>query len=430
MPTYQDVTGRIRALIGDNPNHYADDNFLLTYVNMAQGQLVSELVASGIREAMFKASMLVPSSTSRIERWPSLPTLPNETAYSDAFSLAAAPSGWAVVSGTGPTVSSGIADPDGGTLAKRWSFAGTLPAVLYAGGYEVGPTLSFFGSASLWLKSADAVAPVGALLRVGMADDNGPISETMESLELAVTSEWQRVHLGFQSKNITATPVGALRRCAELTVRGTATVTVDLFRLVIRPTWADTDDVLTAGNASIAGRIPVLPRGILMPDRVLERRPASSEQWLVMRGPIPISQVLNAERLIAWDWRNGGIDLNPCLNDREIMVEYWGEMQDGQLGANVIEEELPITGSLEPLACIAAGLLSQGRDQHGAAERFGVMQRDGGFSGAAGGLVTNLVATFRKARQSEPIRRQPYFGYSRYPGVSGNVIGAFPWNTN
>lgn len=430
MPTYQDVTKRVRALIGDLPNHYADDNYLLTYINIAQGQLVSELTACGVREAMFRTSMLVPAGTSRIERWPALPTLPNELAWSDSFQMASAPNGWATSVGSAPTVSTGLADPEGGTSARRWSFGSDATRTLYAAGEAVGPALSYFGGASVWIRTGDAVYPHRVLLRVGMADDNGPIAETMVSRELAVTNEWQRVFMGFQGAVITAAPTGSLRRCIELTFVGSSPIGFDLFRAVVRPTYADTEDVQTAGSPSIAGRVPVLPGGLLVIDKLMERAPGSNAQWTLMRGPGVIADIRNSSRLMSWDWRNGGVDLNPCNADRELAMEYWGAMADGALGVNVLEEELPITGSLEALACIAAGVLSQSRDQHEAAGRFGVMKEEGGFTGAAGGLVMNLTTTFRKAQQSEPVRRQPYFGFSRYPGVSGNVIGAWPWQSN
>lgn len=432
MPTYQEVTGRVRAMIGDLPNHYADDNYLLTYVNIAQGQLVSELTASGVREAMFRTSMLVPAGTSRIERWPAGPTLPNEITYSDTFQIASIPSGWASIVGAAPTRSTGIADPDGGTGAVRWSFAADSTRTFYAAGAVVAPALSYFGSGSVWLKAAAGATtfPYRLTLRVGIADSTGPISETMVSREIAVTNEWQRVFLGYQGATITAAPTGDLRRCLEITLVGDSPIAIDLYRAVIRPGYADTEDVQTTGTPSVAGRIPVLPGGLLVPDKLLERSPGANAQWTIMRGPSVIADIRNSSRLMSWDWRNGGIDLNPCSADRELAIEYWGAMQDSVLGVNVLEEELPITGSLEPLAAITAGLVSQSRDQHGAAERFGIMKEEGGFTGAAGGLVMNLTTTFRKAQQSEPVRRQPYFGFSRYPGVSGNVIGAWPWNSN
>lgn len=434
MPTYQDVTARVRALIGDLPNHYADDNYLIPYVNIAQGQLVSELTASGVREALLRTSMLVPAGTSRIDRWPAIPTLPNEIANSDTFTLGSTMyDGWWMITGPIPTVSTGMADPEGSNAARRWSFGLTSPdpiSTIFAAGYEVPPALSYFGAASVWIRTPDAVAPVAVTIRTGLSDDAGPIQETMTSLNVAATAEWQRVFLGYRDTTITAAPTGAIRRCIELSVTGATTITIELYRAVLRPTYADTEDVETTGNASVAGRIPVLPAGLLVPDKLMERTPGSGAQWLLMRGPSVLADVRAAERLLSWDWRAGGIDLNPCRNDRELSIDYWGAMQDGSLGSNVLEEELPITGSCEPLAAIAAGLVSQSRDQHGAAERFGIMKEEGGFTGAAGGLIVNLVTTFRKAQQAEPIRRQPYFGFSRYPGVSGNVIGAWPWNSN
>ncbi len=430
MPTYRDVTARVRALIGDMPNHYADDNYLITYVNMAQGQLVSELTASGVREAMLRTSMLVPANTSRIDRWPAIPTLPNEIPFSDAFAIDDPRIGWATDGSASPTVSPGMSDPEGGVLAKRWTFSADDTRKLRTEGYTVAPALSYFGSASLWLRTPDAVSPVAATVYAGMADDTGLLAETAESRAVTLTDEWQRIFVSFQSKVITAAPAGDVRRCLEIRIDGAPTVEIELHRAVIRPTYADTEDVATAGNAAIAGRIPVLPGNLLVPDKLMERAAGSGAQWLVMRGPAVLADIRAAERLQMWDWRAGGIDLNPCRNDRELMIEYWGGMQDGALGSNVLEEELPITGSVEPLAAITAGILSQSRDQHAAAERFGVMKEEGGFTGAAGGLIVNLVTTFRKAQQAEPIRRQPYFGFSRYPGVSGNVIGAYPWNSN
>lgn len=430
MPTYQDVTKRVRALIDDRPNHYADDNFLLDYVNAAQGQLVSLLVANSVREAVLRTTMLVPAGTSRIERWPAVRTLPNELPYSDLFAITAPPGGWHEETGAA-AASSGLADPDGGTLAKRWSLTGGPAFDLWTFGTEVAPALSYFGSASVWLRTPDATYPYALRVLAGMADDNGPIAETMAYVDTVLTNEWSRVFVPFSGKTITAAPTGALRRCVQIQLTAGSTALIELYRAVVRPGYADTPDTQTAGFGTTVGRIPVLPAGILVPDRLLERQPgAASNAWTVLRGPTVIRDFPGTDRLLQWDWRAGGIDLGPARADRELMIEYWGELADNQLGTNVLEEELLISGSLEALACITAGLTAQARGQHDAAGRFGVMQADGSFSGAAGGLTLNLVNTMNKAQQSEPTRRQPYFGVARYPGVSGNMIGGWPYQSN
>jgi len=431
MPTYQDVTKRVRALIDDLPNHYADDNFLLDYVNMAQGQLVSVLVANSVREAVFRSTMLVPAGTSRIERWPSVQTLPNEISDSDDFAIATPPAGWAVITGAASTAA-GYSDPDGGTLAKHWSLTSGPAFDLWSAGTEVPPALSYFGSVSVWLRNPSVSAyPYTCRVLAGISDDTGPISETMAYTDVNLTSEWQRVFVPFNGKTITAAPTGALRRCIQLQIVGVATAAVELYRAVIRPGYVDTPDVATVGLGSTIGRIPILPARMIIPDRLLERRPgAASNAWTILRGPLVVRDFPGTDRLLQWDWRAGGIDLGPARADRELMIEYWGELEDNQLGTNVIEEELALSGSLEPLACVTAGMVAQARGQHDAAGRFGVMQADGSFSGAAGGLILNLVNTLNKAQQSEPVRRQPYFGVARYPGVSGNMIGSWPYNSN
>lgn len=429
MPTYQDVTNRIRALSDDLPNHWADDNHLLSYVNMAQGQLVSVLASQGCREGVRRASMLVPAGTSRIERWPTASNVPNEVLYSDAFALAAAPNGWVSVSGT-PTVTSGVADPESGTGAKRWTFASGSNFDLYVAGVEIPQTLSFFGSGSLWLKTPDVNAPHNVRVTVGLADNSGPLAGTTEYRDCLLTDEWQRVFVPFSGKTLTAAPSGPLRRFLRVTVNEASPVIVDLFRAVVRPGYADTADVATGGHGAVLTTPPVLPGWLVVPDRILERKPGNpNNTWTLVRGPLQVRDAPGNARLVQWDWRSGGIDLGPATEDREMMIEGWGTLEDGQLGSNVIEEELPINGSLEALAAIAAGIIAQARGQMAQAAALGVMTEQGSFSGMAGGLTMNLVNTFNKAQQSEPIRRQPYFGVARYPGVAGNGVGGWPWNS-
>lgn len=432
MPTYQDVTTRVRALVGDSPNHFADDNYLLPFVNMAQGQLVSHLISQGVREAVLRTVMLVPSGTSRIERWPAQATLPNEILSSDEFSFAAPPpSGWASIVGTAVRTT-GYSDPAGGTDAIRWAIASGSNFDFYTAGTEVAPALVYGGSASVWLRTPDLDYPYPVRVLSGIADNTGPLSETLAYVDIVLTGEWQRVFVPFQSMKITAAPTGTLRRCLEIQIQTVAPVTIELYRAVLRPSAADTADVKTVGNGTIAGREPILPAGLIQPDKLSERKPGggSGSPWAVLRGPVVIRDTLHSERLIQWDWSNGGIDLAPATTDRELMIEYWGELPDDALGTNVLEEELPLTGSKEAVAAIAAGLLAKSRDQHVAAAGFGLIEKDGTFGGMAGGLVVNLVNTFQKAQQSEPVRRQPYFGVARYPGVSGNMIGGWPWNSS
>lgn len=429
MPTYQNVTARVRALIDDLPNHYADDTVLLEYVNSAQGQLVGVLASQGVREGVLKTSMLVPAGTTRIDRWPAQATVPNELAFSDAFTLAAVPNGWVSVVGT-PSVSTGLSDPEGGSLGKSWSFASGSNYDLYTAGAEVAAAMVYFGAASLWIASGDSDAPYNVRILAGIADANGPIAETLEHKDIAVTSEWQRVFVPFSQKVITTVTSGALRRCLQIQITAAAPVSVKLYRAVIRPTYADTPDTATNGNAMTVGREPVLPSWLLVPDRLLDRKPGDgSSSWTLIRGPLQVRDAPGSARITQWDWRAGGIDLGPAMNDRELMIEGWGTLPEGQLGVGVIEEELPITGSLECLVAITCGLVALARNQQVSAARFGVMTEQGNFSGMAGGLVANLVNVFNKAQQSEPIRRQPYFGVARYPGVAGNGVGGWPWNS-
>lgn len=431
MPTYQNITARVRALIDDLPNHYADDSFLLTYANSAQGQLMSVLASQGVREGVLRTSMLVPAGTSRIERWPSQATLPNELQYSDDFAMTGVPSGWQTTTAGAATVSAGIADPDGGSLGKRWSLTLGPDFAFWAAGTDVAPALSYFGSASIWLKTDDATAPYNVRVLAGIAESGVPLAETLAYKDIVLTSEWQRVFVPFSGKTITTTPSLPLRRCIWIQFSAGTTASLDLYRAVIRPGYADTPDTATNGFGATVGRDPVLPAGIIIPDRLLERKPGNpTNAWTVLRGPMVIRDFPETDRLLQWDWRANGIDLGPARSDRELVIEYWGELPDGQLGANVLEDELPVAGSLEALAAITAGLVAQARGQHAAASRFGVMTEQGVFNGAAGGLTMNLINTFNKAQQSEPVRRQPYFGVARYPGVSGNMIGGWPWNTN
>lgn len=429
MPTYQNVTARVRALIDDLPNHYADDTVLLEYVNSAQGQLVSVLASQGVREGVLRTTMLVPAGTTRIDRWPAQATQPNELSFSDAFTLAAPPDGWVSVVGT-PTVNTGISDPDGGTNAVTWSFASGSNFNLWTAGYEVSPALSYFGSVSVWINSGDADAPYNVRITAGIADDNGPISETLEHQDIAVTSEWQRVFVPFSQKVITSVVSGTLRRCLQIRIYATNPVSVGLYRAVVRPGYADTQDTATNGNAMSVGRSPILPPWLVVPDRLLERKPGTSDSsWTLVRGPLQVRDAPGQSRITQWDWRASGIDLGPAMTDRELMIEGWGSMPDNQLGTNVLEEELPITGSLEALVAITCGLVALARNQQTSAARFGVMTEQGNFSGMAGGLTANLVNVFNKMQQSEPIRRQPYFGVARYPGVAGNGVGGWPWNS-
>lgn len=429
MPTYQDVTNRIRALSDDLPNHWADDNTLLTYVNMAQGQLVGVMASQGCREGVRRAAMLVPAGTSRIERWPTRANTPNEFAYSEVFTLALPPLGWVSIWGT-PAVSTGIADPEGGTDAKRWTFATDTDPDLYAAGTEVPQALSYFGSGSIWLRTPDATAPYNARVKVGLADDNGPLSGTTEYKDVLLTSEWQRVFVPFSGKSITTVISGPIRRFIEVKVTAPAPLIIDLFRAVIRPGYADTPDTATNGEGATIGREPILPEWLVIPDRLLERKPGNAANtWTLVRGPLQVRDASGNARIVQWDWRAGGIDIGPATEDRELMIEGWGALEDGQLGSNVIEEELPINGSLEVLATIAAGIIAQARGQHATAARLGVMTEQGNFSGMAGGLTANLINVFNKSQQSEPIRRQPYFGVARYPGVAGNGVGGWPWNS-
>lgn len=430
MPTYQDVTTRVRALVGDSPNHFADDSYLLPFVNMAQGQLVSHLMSQGVREAVLRSILLVPAGTSRIERWPAQATSPNEIASSDDFAFSAPPAGWASIVGTAVRTT-GYADPVGGTDAIRWAIGSGSNFDFYVAGTEVAPALSYNGSGSLWVRTPDTDYPYALRVLTGIADNNGPIAETLAYVDTVLTNEWERVFVPFSSKTITTVVTGTLRRCLEFRITAAAPVAIELFRASLRPAPADSADVKTAGHGTTVGRDARLPEGLVQPDRLLERKPGggSGNPWAVLRGPVVIRDAIRADRLLQWDWSNGGIDLSAATADRELMIEYWGELRDDSLGSNVVEEELPITGSKEALAAIAAGLLAASRDQPATAAGLGTLQKDGSFGGMAGGLVVNLVNTFQKAQQSEPMRRQPYFGVPRYPGVSGNMIGGWPWTS-
>lgn len=399
MATLQDIITTVPALLDDASTSVFTADFILPYVNTAQRKIAARLRSASVKSMRFRqeSAMVVPANTTRIGRYRDTipPAPPNLIAFSKDFTVGAGK--WAVGAYDTPTVTGTQVDPDAGTTASKWAFAAssahqmTVTAAVAAAASQ-----STFVTGSVWIKTSGGI-PYTATVYVGLNSAN-EASQTVN-----VTSAWQRV-IVTSGPIVTAGTESATLRILFPSLAG-------LIAEVAFPTLTYTQEFLgytaTAGMPVSGVYPPVLPRNFVAPDMLWESKVGgNNEDFYQIIGPGPIPQTARGATLGYWDWYEGEIKLLGSTVDRQLRIDYWGDLENFQSPA-IASQAILMDGAVNAISLLVCYYIAQSRGQHDLASRF---------AQDAETEIENLINVETKMQQQTPQRRLPYRGQGRYDG--------------
>lgn len=400
MATLQDIITTVPALLDDASTSVFTPDFILPYVNVAQNTIAARLRTNGVRSIKFRqdAAMVVPAGTTRIgrdrEMVPQAP--PNLVAYSKDFAFAAGK--WDDGAYDTPTVVASQTDPAGGTTAAKWTFAAasaheaivTSPVTIASG------TANQFCTVSVWLKTSGGV-PFTATVSAGFSGAN----ETAKTVN--VTSAWQFV-------SVTTGPIttpGVVAGSLRILFPNVTGLVVE----VAFPTITHTQEFLgysaTAGQPLTSTPVPTLPKNLIVPDELWEAKMGGGNEYFYrVVGPIAIPNTRQGTSLGYWDWYSNEIRLLGATEDRQLRIDYIGDLDNFQTPA-IASQAVLIEGAVNAISFLCCYHIATSRGQHEPAQ---------GFYANAEREINDIINVELKMQQQQPQRRQPYRGQGRYDG--------------
>jgi len=397
MATLQEVLELVPALLDDASTSVFTPTFILPYVNKAQRKIVSRFLSNGVRTTRFRqeSAMIVPAGTTRLghdrELVPQAP--PNLIAKSTDFS--AATGDWTFNFDV-PVILAGQDDPIGGVTASRYTFAAATAHDAEVDAAIVSPgTANQFCTGSIWLRTTGV--PFTATVSVGFGA-TGTVSQNCN-----VTSDWQRVVVSTSATTLAVATAGRLTL--------TTPVLANLVVFVALPTLTYTQEFLgysvTTGLPLTNAPAPALPANLIVPDELWEAKLGGGNQdFYRMVGPSPIPNVAPSNTLGYWDLAEDEIRLLGATEDRQVRLEYWGELE-GFAFPPIASQAVLIGGGVNAISDLVCGYIATSRGQHELAQTFYAQ---------AELEIDDLVNLQLKTQQQQPQRRMPYRGQGRYDG--------------
>lgn len=400
MATLQDIITAVPALLDDASTSVFDAAFILPYVNTAQRKIAARLRSNNVRTVRLRqdSPLIIPAGTTRIGRWRESvqQAPPNLVAYSQDFAMGAGK--WSPGAYDTPTVTAGQVDPLGGATAGKWSFAASTAheGLLTAAVTLPAGTANTYVTVSCWLRTSGAV-PFTAVVSAGLSGTN----ETAFSLN--VTSAWQRVIVTTGPYTTSGVQAGTLR----ILLPAVAALVVE----VAFPTITHTQEFLgysaTAGQPLTATAPPVLPANLVVPDILWEAKVGGgNDEFYQLIGPTAIPNTAQSNTLGYWDWYDNEIRLLGATEDRQLRIDYWGDITNFQSPA-VPSQAVLIEGAVNAISFLVCSYIAVSRGQHELAA---------GFAGQGNAEIEDLINVELKQQQQQPQRRLPYRGQGRYDG--------------
>jgi hypothetical protein len=174
-------------------------------------------------------------------------------------------------------------------------------------------------------------------------------------------------------------------------------------QLVYRTTYAS----LPASTTAITTTTPTsntLPADLIVPIAMWEADTGTTgiQDFVKMRGPARLPNLVQDTTLGFWDWRGGAIALVGATQARRVMLDYYGSYAN----LNLLSDTVQTPDATEPIAYLAASKIADAQGNERFADR---LKREGL---AAADRIANVDI---KASQAVAFRRQPRLGYIRYP---------------
>jgi hypothetical protein len=175
-------------------------------------------------------------------------------------------------------------------------------------------------------------------------------------------------------------------------------------------------------SAAVGGQVGtgianVLPDDFILPDQMFEAKAgATAAEFIAMTGPVQLPNLSQSDVLTYWDWYGGQIHLVGSTATRLVKIIYWS-----QLAAVDPAGRLKVVAAGPALLALACHYILRSRGSFDMADRFAKFNDDQTITGEAGFHIGNIVNQEIKAMQSQPQRRQPYFGRDRYSSQSYQV---------
>lgn len=419
MATYADVTARIRALLDDVPNNWASDDFLVQQVNIAQGQLVTDFLNASVERLRFRAPLPIylPAGQTVLSTGPTATVRgSNLLDLTDDFTQGGAPT--TGIWGPPPLVFGPTVVTPGQVDPNNTSGATSLATALGSGyttqryGDHALPlnATGQYVTAAVWMKAP--VPCTGSIVAgYGLSAQNFDASA---SKTFNLTMDWERYSVTFGP--FTSPASGTRYPGIQISVAAAGGFdTIVVWHAKCELNQFDTGDVVTTGNPLDAVSFG-LPSNLIQPDQLWEAPTTGLEQeFRAVEGPIQIPNTMQTSFLRWYDWYGGNLVFLGATQDKLLRLDYYGSLENFP-SPSVGAQPILMAQATNALAFRAAANIYASRGQAESADRFNNM------ADKESAVLINIEV---KAQQGEPLRRNPYFGYPRYPRFGYGYYGNY-----